>query len=64
MSDPLAYAIPEAAAAVGVSESTLRRAIADHSLIARYIGRKPVIQVRELDAWLESLPSLPPSHTA
>lgn len=64
MTTPLALTIPDAAAAVGVSESTLRRAIATHSLIARYVGTKPVIQVRELDAWLESLPSLPPARTA
>jgi len=64
VSTPLAYGIPDAATAVGVSESTLRRAIASHSLIARYVGAKPVIQAKELDAWLESLPSTPPTRSA
>jgi len=53
---PLAYTIEDAAAAAGVSKSTLNRAIANGDLTRRYPNRIPVITATELAAWLESLP--------
>ena len=53
---PLAYTIEDAAAAAGVSKSTLNRAIAAGDITRRYPNRNPVIMADELAAWLESLP--------
>ena len=48
--------MPGAAAATGLSESTIRNAIADGSLTAHYKGKKPVVRIPDLDDWIESLP--------
>ena len=61
---PLAYTIEDAAAAAGVSKSTLNRAIANGDLIRRYPNRIPVIMASELNAWLESLPLEKPGATS
>lgn len=53
----ISYALPDAADAVGLSERTLRDAIAEGSLIAHYQGRKPLVMHRDLEAWVESLPT-------
>lgn len=48
------------AQATGVSESTIREAIAAGALVPRYVGRrasKPVLLATELFAWAESLPT-------
>ncbi|MGN8245283.1 helix-turn-helix domain-containing protein [Cellulomonas soli] len=57
------YTLVEAATATGVSAATLRRAIhtSDYRyfpppLRAKLAGRKYLILVKDLDAWLESLP--------
>lgn len=52
--------IPGCAAASGVSETTIREAVAAKQLVARYAGRrasKPVIDAVELFAWVRSLPT-------
>lgn len=54
---PVSYDLARAAAAVGLSERTLRDAIATGDLIAHYLGRKPLIRRADLDAWIESLPT-------
>ena len=47
--DRIAYSIAEAAAQVGVSEATVRRALANGNLIAHYIGsRKALILADDL----------------
>lgn len=53
----LAYTLTEAAEATGYSERTIRRAIAESRLVAKYENSKPVIMTRDLEAWLEALPS-------
>jgi len=62
MSDKLAYSIDEAAAAVGYSSDTIRRAIRNSELVARYANSKPVVMAAELTAWLESKPTEPPNR--
>ena len=52
----LAYSFEEAAAATGYSIDTIRRAVRNNQLVARYANTKPVITVTELTEWLESLP--------
>lgn len=52
--------IPGCAAATGVSETTIREAVAAKSLVVHYAGRragKPVIDAVELFAWVRSLPT-------
>lgn len=51
--------LPTAAAATGVSETTLREAIEVGDLTARYVGRKatkPIVAADDLHAWVQSLP--------
>jgi len=57
----IAFSIEEAAAAVGYSTDTIRRAIRNNDLTARYVNTKPVIMAAELTAWLESQPTEPPN---
>lgn len=60
MTEQLAYNIAQAADAVGVSVTTVKRAIAAGSLRVRYLGRgrtKPSIDRDDLIAWIKSAPS-------
>ncbi|MBT1001187.1 hypothetical protein KIH31_01115 [Paenarthrobacter sp. DKR-5] len=59
MKPKLAFTLDEAAEACGYSVATLRRALRNHDLIARYANSKPVILVSELEEWLCSLPMEP-----
>jgi hypothetical protein len=54
---PVSYDLAGAAAATGLSERTIRDAIASSDLIAHYSGTKPVLRVADLDEWIESLPT-------
>jgi excisionase family DNA binding protein len=56
MTARLAYSIPEAALAVGVSESTIRRAVRSGSLPVKYPSGRPVIRAVDLEAWLDAAP--------
>ena len=58
----LAYSFEEAAAATGYSVDTVRRAVRNRELTARYGNSKPVILAGELSEWLEALPSEPPKR--
>lgn len=55
----LALTFEEAAEASGYSIRTLRTAVRNHDLIARYANSKAVIRVSELDEWLAALPTEP-----
>lgn len=57
MSTPIAYALTDAAAAVGLSERTVRDAIRRGDLAVRYAGRKVLIRADDLDAWVDAMPS-------
>lgn len=54
---PIAFDLQSAAAAVGLSDRTLRDAIADGSLTAHYQGRKPLILRDDLIEYIRSLPT-------
>jgi len=54
---PVSYDLPGAAAATGVSERTIRDAIARGDLIAHYLGRKPLVMRDELADWVSALPT-------
>ena len=58
----IAFSIEEAAAAVGYSTDTIRRAIRNNDLTARYANSKPIVMASELTAWLESQPTEPPTR--
>lgn len=49
-----------AAEATGYSPDTIRRAVDNSEMVARFANSKPVIQVKELERWLESLPTEKP----
>lgn len=57
----LSYNWVEAAEATGYSVDTIRRAVRNNQLTARYANSKPVILVSELTEWLESLSTEPKS---
>lgn len=55
----IALSITEAAQAVGYSPDVIRQAIAAGDLPARYLtGKKPVIRIEDLDAWLLAAPTV------
>lgn len=58
----LAYSIEEAAAATGYSTDTIRRALRNSDMTARYANSKPVILTAELQEWLKSLPTEAPKR--
>jgi excisionase family DNA binding protein len=55
----VSYTIPQAAEATGLSDRTIRRAIASGDLIAHFPTRKAVIRGADLDAWIEASPTSP-----
>ena len=62
--DPIAYTIPDAAQACGVSETVLKDAINAGEITRRYPNSKPIIEVDELREWVKSLPLKPTRRTA
>lgn len=56
---PIALSIPDAAAAVGYSETVLKEAIGRGDLVPRYENTKGVIPADELLEWVKSLPAEP-----
>lgn len=56
----VAYNLKEAAEAAGVSISTLRRAISNNDLIARYPTASAVIPKEELENWINNSPTESP----
>lgn len=57
----ISYNFEEAAEMVGYSVRTLKQAVADGYLLARYANTKGVIRHEDLDAWVDSLPAESPS---
>jgi len=60
-SDKMSFSIEEAADACGYSRDTIRAAIRNHDMTARYANSKPVILATELQDWLTSLPTEAPT---
>lgn len=56
----IAYTYEQAADQVGYSERTIRQAVKDGNLIARFANSKGVIEHEELLAWVKALPTEPP----
>ena len=57
----IAYTFEQAAEQCGYSVRTLKQAVADGNLLARYANTKGVIRHADLDDWLDSLPAEPPT---
>lgn len=60
----LAYSIPEAAQAAGVSVDIIRRAVRTGRLVPRYMSARGVILADELRAWIEDAPTVRKQDTA
>lgn len=58
----IAFTIEEAAEATGYSTDTIRRALRNSDMTARYANSKPVILATELQEWAESLPTEAPKR--
>ncbi|WP_426940266.1 hypothetical protein [Pseudarthrobacter sp. S6] len=58
----VSYSIEEAAEATGYSTDTIRRALRNNDMTARYANSKPVILSTELSGWLEALPTEAPKR--
>lgn len=54
--EPISVDIPTAASATGISDSTLRAEIKAGSLRARLVGRRMVVTVADLEAYIDSRP--------
>lgn len=61
MSAKIAYTFDEAAEQSGYSVRTLKQAVADGNLAARYANTKGVIRHADLDSWLDGLSAEPPT---
>jgi hypothetical protein len=59
----LAYTFEEAAEQVGYSVRTLKQALADGNLAARYVNTEGVIRHEDLAAWIGQLPTKPDAGT-
>lgn len=59
MVEPIAYAVPDAAAAVGVSETTLREAHWRGEIEFHYPTTRPVVLHDDLVEWIRSAPTEP-----
>lgn len=58
MTDRVAYSVDEAAAAVGMSARTIRRAVADGDLIVHIVrGSMPRILRGDLEKWVAGAPT-------
>lgn len=57
--DPLAVGVSDAARRAGVGRSSLYSAIGAGELKACKIGRRTVIRVSDLAAWIDGLPAMP-----
>lgn len=58
MTDRVAYSVDEAAAAVGMSPRTIRRAVADGDLKQHIVrGSMPRILRGDLEAWIAAAPT-------
>lgn len=58
--EQIAISRREAAALVGLSDMELKRAIDNDEIHAKYRGRKCLVDVADLKAWFDALPSEPP----
>lgn len=59
MKPKLAYDIAGAAEATSYSQTTIREAIKNGELVARYRNSKPVVLAEDLDEWLKDAPTQP-----
>lgn len=57
----ISYTFDEAAEMVGYSVRTLKQAVADGNLVARYANSKGVLRHEDLYEWIDSLPAEPPT---
>lgn len=55
--EPIAYAIEDAPAAVGVSRTRIFDAVRDGEMTARKAGKATIIENNELKRWVKSLPT-------
>ena len=60
----IAVSRSDAAELVGLSDMELKRAIDNDEIRAKYRGRKCLVDVADLKAWFDALPSQPPKRTA
>jgi excisionase family DNA binding protein len=52
-----ALSVKEAAQAAGIGRTTLFEEIRQGRITARKVGRRTIIVIEDLDAWLKSLPT-------
>lgn len=57
----IAYTFEQAAEQSGYSIRTLKQAVSNGNLAARYANSKGVIRHADLDAWIDSLPAEAPT---
>lgn len=61
MTQRIAYTFEQAAEQTGYSVRTLKQAVADGNLAARYANSKGVLRHEDLATWIDQLPAEAPS---
>lgn len=61
MSDRIAYTFEDASTQCGYSVRTLKQAVTDGALLARYANSKGIIRHADLYDWVDRLPAEPPT---
>lgn len=61
MTQRISYTFEDAAEQVGYSVRTLKKAVADGYLAARYANSKAIIRHEDLSAWVDGLSAEPPA---
>lgn len=60
----LAVPIDEAARRAGVGRSTIYSAINRGEIVLRKQGRRSLIRIDDLKAWIDAMPTVPPKNIA
>jgi len=59
-----AIAVPKACERVGLSRSKFYELLNEQEIPSIKVGRRRLVRIEDLDRWLASLPSQPPSQSA
>jgi len=55
---PVAYSVSDVLKMVGISRTTFYQLVKSENIRVRKVGNRSLILSRDLDAWLEQLPTL------
>lgn len=56
--DPVAYSVSDVLRLIGISRTKFYALVGTGEIKVRKVGNRTIILARDLDAWLESLPTM------